>query len=857
MSGRFDDIDLNSDVAPAERNDEVHGVNTSETLTGGPSSEVRLGEGSGSVAGGNGAQTGIGHRNRGDGAEGFNMSTEGEFVAPDGGIALGLEVSAVKDSARIVNDEHMDNYASWEAVADRTRSTSRADEEEGKVATSDGACCSKEGDAQDRCLNESKDEATDMQQPEDIVKRNAEQADLELESQGKKRRTEKEGQFHLNDLVWGKVKSHPWWPGQILDPSESTEKAKKYSRKDGFLVAYFGDQTFAWNDASRLKPFRTYFAQMDKQSNSEAFCNAVGCALDEVSRRVEFGFACSCLSPGVLDKIKTQVIINAGIREESSRRNGTDEYSSVVSFKPMNLVHYLKGLAQSPCSGTDGLEIVTARAELLAFNRWKGCHWLPEFKMLGGLSEEGLEDTISVLTNNEPTQLGKRKLAVQNTSSLKRKQISGDGVSPRKKERRISDLMSHSQSNLPSGKSELEKEAGRKLTSASSVKKRTSGNYICDNAEVKTREFSVSLANKPQLSRVGESIRRVASRLTVSSPVLRDRSRKPIGEHGSNKKAYKSESEKFRRRKITAAEYSSPHDMLSQLYLTARDPMRGQSLLISSVDFFSNYRNSYCIENSSNQRQEKLTGETSGKQIDKAGNSETTETSGFDGMEDSYWTDRIVQSNSEEKESFEPEIPTKKGNSTVEQGATINLVPAVDCKLESPVVNCDPEEQVSFKPEIPTGNGNSIVKVDATINSSPVVGSELENPTVKCEEKAKAGGHLDEISEEEDTPTALVLNFTDFDSVPSGSNLNKIFGSYGPLIDNDTEVLEKTKRAKVVFRRRSDAENAFSSTGKFSIFGPSLVSYRLKYLPSSRKTFTSALKRQRKGVTSVDDDDAI
>ncbi|KAK9919260.1 hypothetical protein M0R45_027869 [Rubus argutus] len=27
--------------------------------------------------------------------------------------------------------------------------------------------------------------------------------------------------FQVSDLVWGKVRSHPWWPGQICDPSAS------------------------------------------------------------------------------------------------------------------------------------------------------------------------------------------------------------------------------------------------------------------------------------------------------------------------------------------------------------------------------------------------------------------------------------------------------------------------------------------------------------------------------------------------------------------------------------------------------------------------------------------------------------
>ena len=61
----------------------------------------------------------------------------------------------------------------------------------------------------------------------------------------------------------------------------------KHHKKDCFLVAYFGDQTFAWNESAVLKPFRSYFSQIDKNNSSETFNKAVDCALEEVSRRVE------------------------------------------------------------------------------------------------------------------------------------------------------------------------------------------------------------------------------------------------------------------------------------------------------------------------------------------------------------------------------------------------------------------------------------------------------------------------------------------------------------------------------------------------------------------------------------------
>ncbi|EOA31861.1 hypothetical protein CARUB_v10015088mg [Capsella rubella] len=191
-----------------------------------------------------------------------------------------------------------------------------------------------------------------------------------------------------SDLVWAKVRSHPWWPGQVFDASAATDKAQKHFKKGSFLVTYFGDCTFAWNDASRVKPFRQYFSQMAKQSSLPDFIDAIDFALEEVSRRIEFGLACSCISEEVYQKIKTQNIINPGIRDDSSLIHGADKVSSAIFFEPANLVEYVKRLACSPSyDATDALKFVSQRAQLLAFNRWKGYTDLPQFETLQGSVE--------------------------------------------------------------------------------------------------------------------------------------------------------------------------------------------------------------------------------------------------------------------------------------------------------------------------------------------------------------------------------------------------------------------------------------------------------------------------------------
>lgn len=99
----------------------------------------------------------------------------------------------------------------------------------------------------------------------------------------------------------------------------------------------------------------------------------------------------------------------------------------------------------------------------------------------------------------------------------------------------------------------------------------------------------------------------------------------------------------------------------------------------------------------------------------------------------------------------------------------------------------------------------------------------------------------------ENSATALILKFTDLESVPSVKQLNEIFGRFGHLQEDETKVLKKKKCVKMVFERRCDAESAFSSSGKFSIFGPSLVSYCLNFSPTPQKKRDSWQKSKQEG----------
>lgn len=630
--------------------------------------------------------------------------------------------------------------------------------------------------------------------------------------------------FAIGDLVWGKVRSHPWWPGQICDPASATRKAKKYFKKDGYLIAYFGDHTFAWNDTSMIKPFLKHFSQMETLSNTEDFHYATACVLEEVSRRVEFGLACSCISEEVYANLKSQMIINAGIREDSSKRDGGDRSLTVGSFEPIKLIEYIKELAQVPYDGTDKLELAIARSQLLAFNRKKGYSQLPEFDMLGGLLENDTDilpsgdkkhcNEVSKAVDPEQKDDGsvsvKGKSKIRSSSSLKRKLTSEDSALPRKKEKILKDLIEEKLVKTPTSESGSESKV--------IGKKRKADKAMSDDLPLKRKEKKSPVAtgvdnnNTPQPKqtfRVGESIRRVASQLNGSSLILKNLDGMSISPLAQTKSKDKIKSEESKTEKLKVKD--SPDEMRSQLCSAARDPT---SVKFSKTTFFSEFRNTVSsgLPSSEDDEEplERLFGSKTRKKLSKSGRKSNkpgiTELPPSESMKESYWSERIVRSipdPEDQNETGEPLRTSEKEN----------------------VSNSAIESQKSLESDV----------------ERQIAGENLEN-----EEEKPVDDHSNDNCTDDSSPTALILNFTDLDSVPSSTNLNKIFSRYGPLNESDTEVFKKKSRAKVVFRRRSDAETAFSSAGKYSTFGPSLVSYRLKYIKSTPSKASPNSKKQYK-----------
>ncbi|TVU17818.1 hypothetical protein EJB05_33875, partial [Eragrostis curvula] len=109
-----------------------------------------------------------------------------------------------------------------------------------------------------------------------------------------------EGSPSFGDMVWGKVKSHPWWPGHIYSIALTDNAEVHRGHRDGLiLVAFFGDSSYGWFEPHEIVPFEEHFAEKASQGlcTRSSFATAVAEAIDEVARRAALGLLCPCRKP--------------------------------------------------------------------------------------------------------------------------------------------------------------------------------------------------------------------------------------------------------------------------------------------------------------------------------------------------------------------------------------------------------------------------------------------------------------------------------------------------------------------------------------------------------------------------------
>ncbi|WVZ96017.1 hypothetical protein U9M48_041706 [Paspalum notatum var. saurae] len=198
-------------------------------------------------------------------------------------------------------------------------------------------------------------------------------------------------------LVWGKVRHHPWWPGQVFHAADASGAALARRRpRRAALVAFFWDKTFAWNTEAALRPFRADFPRLANhgRGGTAAFAAAVDAALAEVARRVGAGLTCCCNDDATATVgTQRQVLDNAGVREGACGAPVEAAFAR-AALRGEALVGYVAALAAAPLAGVHRVDLAVAAAQLEALGRWRGAaRGLPEYTVVHGIGGDAAAGT--------------------------------------------------------------------------------------------------------------------------------------------------------------------------------------------------------------------------------------------------------------------------------------------------------------------------------------------------------------------------------------------------------------------------------------------------------------------------------
>ncbi|KAJ4974837.1 hypothetical protein NE237_008011 [Protea cynaroides] len=264
---------------------------------------------------------------------------------------------------------------------------------------------------------------------------------------------DQEHEFSTGDFVWGKIKSHPWWPGQIYDPSDASNYAAQCHRRNRLLVAYFGDGTFAWCRPSQLKPFKENFDLMSNQSNSKGFVNAVQEAVDEIGRRVELEMTCACVPEEIRNRLASRpMAVNAGIKEGISGPDGGIGELTITRYEPAKFLACLRDVAEV-VSVNNILEHTVLRSCLSALYRAKGYRQLPmyhEAKEIACPEDSAVDEEMNKSILNDQLNLHSAEVEwlsspvgpdVARASSQSQRGISDDKLYQKKKQKSMAELL--------------------------------------------------------------------------------------------------------------------------------------------------------------------------------------------------------------------------------------------------------------------------------------------------------------------------------------------------------------------------------------------------------------------------------
>ncbi|KAG6410216.1 hypothetical protein SASPL_128269 [Salvia splendens] len=656
-------------------------------------------------------------------------------------------------------------------------------------------------------------------------------------------------EFHVGDFVWGKIKSHPWWPGQVYDPKYASELAMARKQEGRLLVAFFGDNSCSWCSPSQLIPFVDNFSEMSKDSSSKSFLNAVQSATDEFGRLLELDLRCKCISDSLAKPEVTIAGSKAGVvlPEVDVCRLPFPKY------EPADVLDKVKQLANVVSVG-NALDLAVLRSWLSVFYNYKGGHMLSAYHEPFHI--EGLEDKnqgrngagVDFSVPIEVPILGPQDddwLSTPTARSVNSRPPSESKVLHKRKQRSVAEIMGEHKNFKPeSRKLVASDKQGTDVEKSTTTRKRKKDN----NGELKG-------AGSEHPSSTGKRGRKKLADISVLSPIITDA--KDDGADGVNggklsrkpKEINVSATEDTSETRDDSDTLSTPRERKKSKYLSP--PYTNLAWRVGNASFKS-------AAQAENGEATKMTeaGEcTEGREtatsqpvdIGLTGSVSTSVDTGTqivkDGKKLSFSVSDVDLPVNEllleiQHAALDPFYLSKKGS--------LDTVWAFISALRNSTYLHGSDYKIYLKRK--TGKGKSVpselrdvsneLTEEKTDNKLPDQDTLVASKTPKKSKKAVEASvaKSSEESEKGKTWPCLNLSFTPGFPLPSKKEVVGMFGKFGSLSTRETKIEKDSNSIKIVYRKDSDAEAAFKSSSSQCPFGSENVSYALQRSPAGSKS---------------------
>uniref|UniRef100_J3M400 PWWP domain-containing protein n=1 Tax=Oryza brachyantha TaxID=4533 RepID=J3M400_ORYBR len=201
-------------------------------------------------------------------------------------------------------------------------------------------------------------------------------------------------------MVWGKVKSHPWWPGHVYSITLTSDGEVRRGYRDGLvLVAFFGDSSYGWFEPHELLPFEENFPEKAAQGGGRNFPTAISEAADEVARRAALALLCPCRSPDAFRPHEADpryLLVDVPGFDTDAEYHPDQVTAEREKIAPRALLDYLKGAALEQRDAADkvwnrNIPAVHMSAMLEAYRRSRFALKDPTYAQAFGMDYEKLQ----------------------------------------------------------------------------------------------------------------------------------------------------------------------------------------------------------------------------------------------------------------------------------------------------------------------------------------------------------------------------------------------------------------------------------------------------------------------------------